>query len=50
MSFTARKYRDELLFRDLDEIKKSKKPYFHRDEICDERYFKQEKRNFDAKY
>jgi hypothetical protein len=31
MSFTARKYRDELLFRDLDEIKKSKKPYFERD-------------------
>jgi hypothetical protein len=28
MSFTARKYRDELLFRDLEDIKKSKKPYF----------------------
>jgi hypothetical protein len=49
MSFTARKYRDQLLVRDLDEIKKSKKPYFNRDEICDERYFKQEKRNFEAR-
>lgn len=28
MSFTARKYRDQLLIRDLDEIKTSKKPYF----------------------
>lgn len=41
MSFTARKYKDQLMLRDLEEIKKSKKPYFDRDEICDERYFKQ---------
>jgi hypothetical protein len=31
MSFTARKYRDQLLARDLEEIKKSKKPYFNRE-------------------
>ncbi len=35
MSFTAKRYNDELIARDLDEIKKSKRPYFNRDEICE---------------
>lgn len=35
MSFTAKRYKDELLIRDLDDIKKAKRPYFTRDEVCD---------------
>lgn len=41
IDFSSRKYKDQLLNRDLEEIKKSKRPYFNRDEICDFRYFKQ---------
>ena len=46
VSFTAKRYKDELLIRDLQDIKKAKRPYFSRDQVCDEMYFKQEKRKF----
>jgi hypothetical protein len=45
VSFTARRYKDDLLVRDLEEIQKAKRPYFDRDEVCDEMFFKQERRN-----
>ena len=44
MSFTARRYKDELVNRDMDELKAVKTSLFGRDEVCDEVYFKQQRR------
>lgn len=35
VSFTARRYKDELMNRDLDDLKARKTSLFERDEVCD---------------
>ncbi len=35
MSFTSRRYKDELIARDMQELRQAKDPYFCRDEVCD---------------
>jgi hypothetical protein len=44
VSFTARKYKDDMLVRDLENIRKAKRPHFEREEVCDEMYFNQERK------
>ena len=46
-SFTVKRYKDQMEARDKEVLANSKEPYFTRKEVCDERYFKQEKRRMD---
>ena len=45
-----KRYKDQMISRDREDLINSKTPYFTRKEICDERYFKQEKRRFEKQH